>query len=60
MINTKMYVDILSQQAKEDRRPYEMALSDFCDYLLDFQRGGIRGRPGRLPGMAAAAPSGKT
>ena len=35
MINTKMYVDILSQQAKEDGRPYEMALSDFCDYLLD-------------------------
>lgn len=35
MINTKMYVDILSQQAKEDGRPYEMALSDFCDFLLD-------------------------
>lgn len=35
MINKKMYVDILSQQAKEDGRPYEMALSDFCDYLLD-------------------------
>lgn len=35
MINSKMYVDILSQQAKEDGRPYEMALSDFCDYLLD-------------------------
>ena len=30
-----MYVDILSQQAKEDGRPYEMALSDFCDFLLD-------------------------
>lgn len=35
MINTKMYVDILSDQAKEDGRPYEMALNDFCDYLLD-------------------------
>lgn len=35
MINTKLYVDILSDQAKEDGRPYEMALSDFCDYLLD-------------------------
>lgn len=35
MINSKMYVDILSQQAKEDGRPYEMALNDFCDYLLD-------------------------
>lgn len=35
MINTKLYVDILSAQAKEDGRPHEMALSDFCDYLLD-------------------------
>ena len=35
MINTKLYVDILSDQAKEDGRPHEMALSDFCDYLLD-------------------------
>lgn len=35
MINTKMYVDILSDQVKEDGRPYEMALNDFCDYLLD-------------------------
>lgn len=35
MINTKVYVDHLSQQAKEDGRPYEMALNDFCDYLLD-------------------------
>ena len=35
MINTKLYVDILSDQAKEDGRPYEMALNDFCDYLLD-------------------------
>lgn len=35
MINTKLYVDILSDQAKEDGRPHEMALNDFCDYLLD-------------------------
>ena len=35
MINKKMYVDILSQEAKEDGRTYEMALSDFCDFLLD-------------------------
>lgn len=35
MINTTLYVDILSDQAKEDGRPYEMALNDFCDYLLD-------------------------
>lgn len=35
MINTKLYVDILSRQAKKDGRPHEMALSDFCDFLLD-------------------------
>lgn len=35
MINTKVYVDNLSQQAKEDGRPYEMALNVFCDFLLD-------------------------
>lgn len=35
MINTKVYVDTLSQQAKKDGRPYEMALNDFCDFLLD-------------------------
>ena len=35
IINTKLYVDNLSQQAKEDGRPYEMALNDFCDYLLN-------------------------
>lgn len=35
MINKKFYIDYLSQQAKEDGRPYEMALNDFCDYLLD-------------------------
>lgn len=35
MMNAKLYIDILSDQAKEDGRPYEMALSDFCDYLLD-------------------------
>lgn len=35
MINSKLYVDILSRQAKKDGRPHEMALSDFCDFLLD-------------------------
>lgn len=35
MMNKKLYVDILSNQAKKDGRPYEMALSDFCDFLLD-------------------------
>lgn len=28
MINTKLYVDILRDQAKEDGRPHEMALND--------------------------------
>lgn len=35
MINKKFYIDYLSQQAEADSRPYETALSDFCDYLLD-------------------------
>lgn len=35
MINKKFYIDYLSQQAEADGRPYETALSDFCDYLLD-------------------------
>ena len=35
MINKKFYIDYLSQQTKADCRPYETALSDFCDYLLD-------------------------
>ena len=35
MINTKLYLDILSRQAKKDGRSHEMALSDFCDFLLD-------------------------
>lgn len=35
MKDNKLYVDILSRQADKDGRPYEMALSDFCDFLLD-------------------------
>lgn len=35
MFNVKLYVDVLTKQVKEDGRPYEMALNDFCDYLLD-------------------------
>lgn len=35
MINKEFYIDYLSQQTKADGRPYETALSDFCDYLLD-------------------------
>ena len=35
MMNNKTYIDILSQQAKIDGVPYEMALNNFCDFLLD-------------------------
>lgn len=35
MMNNKTYIDILSQQAKVDGVPYEMALNNFCDFLLD-------------------------
>lgn len=34
MINTKLYVDILSRQAKKDGRPHEMALSDLTSFLI--------------------------
>lgn len=34
MINSKLYVDILSRQAKKDGRPHEMALSDFATSFL--------------------------
>ena len=35
MMNNKTYIEILSQQAKIDGVPYEMALNNFCDFLLD-------------------------
>lgn len=45
MKDNKLYVDILSRQADKDGRPYEMALSDFCDFLPRFiQRRGIQGQ----------------
>lgn len=35
-MNRKQYTDVLTEQAKKNNRPYEMALSDFMDYLLEF------------------------
>lgn len=33
-MDKKTYIDILTKQSEVNNRPYEMALSDFCDYLL--------------------------
>lgn len=35
-MDKKTYIDVLTQQADKNKRPYEMALSDFLDYLLEF------------------------
>lgn len=32
----KKYVDVLTLHAEKHKRPYEMALNDFLDYLLEF------------------------
>lgn len=34
-MNVKEYADVLTRRADNNKRPYEMALSDFLDYLLD-------------------------
>lgn len=34
-MDKKKYIDILTEQADKNHRPQEMALSDFCDYLLE-------------------------
>lgn len=61
MINKKFYIDYLSQQTKADGRPYETALSDFFDYLLDlFSVKAFDSTLYGLKKLAAAAPSGKT
>lgn len=33
-MTTKQYINILSQVAEKNGRPFEMALSDWCDYLI--------------------------
>lgn len=35
IMDKKKYIDILTEQADKNHRPQEMALSDFCDYLLE-------------------------
>ena len=34
-MDKKTYIDILTKQSEVNNRPYEMALSDFCDYLIE-------------------------
>ena len=35
-MDKKTYIDVLTDQANTHGRPYELALSDFCDYLIDY------------------------
>lgn len=35
-MDKKKYIDVLTEQADKHHRPQEMALSDFCDYLIKF------------------------
>ena len=35
-MDKKKYIDVLTEQAIKHSRPQEMALSDFCDYLIEF------------------------
>lgn len=35
-MDKKKYIDVLTEQADKHRRPQELALSDFCDYLIEF------------------------
>lgn len=37
-MDKKKYIDILSAQAEKNNRPYELALSDFLDYLIELFR----------------------
>ena len=34
-MDKKKYIDVLTEQANKHSRPQEMALSDFCDYLIE-------------------------
>lgn len=34
-MDKKKYIDVLTEQANRHSRPQEMALSDFCDYLIE-------------------------
>lgn len=35
-MDKKKYIDVLTEQADKHSRPQELALSDFCDYLIEF------------------------
>lgn len=35
-MDKKTYIDVLTDQATKNQRPYELALGDFLDYLLEF------------------------
>ena len=35
-MDKKKYIDVLTAQANKNGRPLELALSDFCDYLIEF------------------------
>ena len=35
-MDKKKYIDVLTDQANKNGRPLELALSDFCDYLIEF------------------------
>ena len=35
-MDKKKYIEVLTEQANKHSRPQEMALSDFCDYLIEF------------------------
>lgn len=35
-MDKKKYIDVLTEQANKHSRPHELALSDFCDYLIEF------------------------
>lgn len=35
-MDKKKYIDVLTEQANKHSRPQELALSDFCDYLIEF------------------------
>lgn len=35
-MDKKKYINVLTEHASKHSRPHEMALSDFCDYLIEF------------------------
>lgn len=35
-MDKKKYIDVLTEQADKHHRPQELALNDFCDYLIEF------------------------